>query len=664
MIRRREGFALVSVLLAMLVLVVLSAALVATTMNETVSSRAVMSRSSGFYAAEAGLNIRGELVRATFQGFQRPAGSNPTGTSPCSSGNQGSGDFRCMEFDFNNRTVMTYVSEDPRNNDPDDSDRMITIPPGERFAGLNAIQYRYHVISEASPSYQDAPEAMLEMVFRTRLVPLFQFAAFYDKDLEILPGQNMTLSGPVHVNGDLYLNGLLEVLGEISVARRDGGGGGELWRGRKDANACDGNVRVDDADGNTNPNPEITCPRGPKDQDELNTWNGRIEVDLDALHVPPRAAFEPGGEYWRAADLVVALDVRSADPTEWRLIVPDRTFTGGHAGITVNEVLTQILNESAACAAGFLPDQRTYDALPEAHPGSAGSPDFPELSDTGTRAVEWSNSFRDRRENQGNAGARNARRVLVEVNVRELMNCLHREPDLFNDGPSSERRLDDTSSGGLVWYFTVLGPHSDDPSSGYGVRLRDGAVLGADPVQPAPWDVNPPPPEIMGLTVISDQSVLIQGDYNLDANWRPAAVMADAVHLLSNGHAATWEDHWSARQQATPTTFNSAFLSGTQTTGNAEGGGGRGGAYNGGLENYPTMHETWGGGVTLRYRGSFVSLDRPLRSNGPWNHGGHYTAPQRDWGYDNRFNDVANLPPLAPRFVYLLQERFVREYSR
>ena len=662
--RRQEGFALVSVLLALLVLVALSAALVATTMNEIISSRAVMARSSGFYAAEAGLNIRGELVRATFQGFQRPAGGSPGETDPCSTGNLGSGDFRCMDFAFNSRTVSTYVQEDPRNNDPDDGDRMITIPPGERFAGLNAIQYRYHVISEATPPYQDSPEAMLEMVFRTRLVPLFQFAAFYDKDLEILPGQPMTLSGPVHVNGDLYMNGVLEVLGEISVARREGGGGGELWRGRKDANACDGLVQVDDADVATDPNPAITCPRGAKDQDYLNTWNGRIEVDLDALHVPPRATFEPGGEYWRAADLVVALDIRSADASEWRLMVPNRVFTGGRDGITANEALTQILNESPACAALLPPDQRPYAALHDAHPGSSGGMHFPELSPTESRAVEWSNSFRDRRESQGNAGARNARRVLVEVDVRELMNCLHREPDLFNDGPSSERRLDDTSSGGLVWYLTVLGPDSNDPSSGYGVRLRNGAILGASPFQPAPWDAAPPPPDILGLTVISDQSVFIQGDYNLDADWRPAAVMADAVHILSNNHASVWEWHWNARQQATPTVVNSAFLSGTQTTGNQEGAGGRGGAYNGGLENYPTLHETWGGGVTLRYRGSFVSLDRPLRSSGPWNHGGHSTAPQRDWGYDSRFNDVANLPPLAPRFVYLLQERFVREYFR
>jgi len=34
-------------------------------------------------------------------------------------------------------------------------------------------------------------------------VPLFQFAAFYNMDMEVWPGANLTLAGPVHVNGEL-----------------------------------------------------------------------------------------------------------------------------------------------------------------------------------------------------------------------------------------------------------------------------------------------------------------------------------------------------------------------------------------------------------------------------------------------------------------------------
>jgi len=41
-----------------------------------------------------------------------------------------------------------------------------------------------------------------------------------------------------------------------------------------------------------------------------------------------------------------------------------------------------------------------------------------------------------------------------------------------------------------------------------------------------------------------------------------------------------------------------------------------------------------------------------------------YTAPNRDWDYDARFNQAQSLPPLSPRFVYLVQERFIRDFER
>ena len=37
--------------------------------------------------------------------------------------------------------------------------------------------------------------------------------------------------------------------------------------------------------------------------------------------------------------------------------------------------------------------------------------------------------------------------------------------------------------------------------------------------------------------------------------------------------------------------------------------------------------------------------------------------PARNWDYDRSFNDPKNLPPLAPKFVYLKQENFVRQYG-
>jgi type II secretory pathway pseudopilin PulG len=656
---KQHGFALITVLIVLAVLMVLLTAHFLTTSIELATTRATTDSVTGFYAAEAGLNVRGELIRAVFQGYNRPAGTSPAAADPCQVGNLGSGNFACQNFSINNRTVVTYVVEDPRNNDPNDSARMLTIPPGERFAGLNAIQYRYSVFSKAIPPNDDRPEAILEMVFRSRLVPLFQFAAFYNKDLEILPGPDMTLNGRVHTNGDLYLGSgaTLSITGEITVSERPGGTGGTLFRGRKNNTDCTGTVRVDDGNPAT-PDPAIRCIGGRRavPQSELDAWNGRIETGLETLTVPPQETFDIAGFYWQEADLRVALDLR-AGLANARVIVPNREVVGGV--VTQNVALTNTLN---SCLAATQPAQRYYSIL-SSHPGLVGT--LPALDATAVRAVEFSNSLRNHRQNSA-ANQRTSHTLMLEVDTRALLNCLHdNRAVLFNDGPSEQRGLNDTSGGGLVWYFTVLGPHANDTASGYGVRLRNSSQLSAT-VSGAP--------AINGLTVVSDQAIYLQGDFNLDGpqggHWRPAAVMADTVHILSNNWSAAAEGwagggSWGGNRRASETTVNAAFLAATNSTGGQEGTGGQGGAYSGGLENYPWFHENWNG-IPFNYRGSFVSLERPRRWGAQWIGTGspRYDAPIRNWGYDTRFNNVANLPPLSPRFVYLIQERFVRDFSR
>ena len=442
-------------------------------------------------------------------------------------------------------------------------------------------------------------------------------------------------------------NSTLSIGGAISVSRHEDGTGGGLWRGRKDSNNCGGTVRVDDADGATNPEPAIPCPRRNVPQAELAAWNGRIDTGLDPVTVPPPEEFNPGGLYWNEADLVVALDLRNG-LNNAEVIVPNRGFGAGLASITENVGLTAIINNPAECVA-LAP--RSHDV--RAHPVLGALSPLP----GNARAVEWSNSFRDRRENRNNPNARNGYRLMLEVDVQALMDCVNDNPALLGDGPSVEGDLSDTSSGGLVWYFTVLGPFSDDVSSGYGVRLRNGGFLGS---------TDAGAPDINGLSVISDQAAWIQGDYNLNGagnvNWRAASFMSDAVNILSNNFVNQWQNHDGGVTGAWNTTVHAAFMSGTRTTGGVNGVAGQGGAYNGGLENFPIFHEHWGGD-RLTYLGTFVSLEEPEHSNGPWG-GWYYSPPQRDWGYDVRFNDATNLPPLSPRFVYLIQERFVRDFTR
>jgi hypothetical protein len=131
--------------------------------------------------------------------------------------------------------------------------------------------------------------------------------------------------------------------------------------------------------------------------------------------------------------------------------------------------------------------------------------------------------------------------------------------------------------------------------------------------------------------------------------------------VLSNNWSDSNDELALSQRIASSTTVYAAFLAGTDSTGDCDGCAGFPGQYNGGLENYPRFHEKWGG-KTLTYRGSFVSLDRPRHVDGLWENQS-YQPPIRDWGYDTDFDDAANLPPLSPRFVYLRQMLFQREFE-
>jgi hypothetical protein len=595
-----RGFALVTVMMLAALVAALVAAHFVLTRIDLSTTRSSMSATRGFYAAEAGLNIRAEQIRDTFLGYGLPAGEPPAelpGTLPCRGGSLGSGDFECKSYAFRDREVLTFVDDDLDDDGAPDPATTITIPPDEPYQGLSAQEYTYGVSSVAVGD-RGRPEAILDMHFKSRLVPLFQFAVFYNKDLEILPGPPMTLAGPVHANGNLFLQsdagGSLAIDGQVTLS-------GRLFHGRKNDGSCNtGSVAVHDLSGPLS----VPACAGPEieelvtaDVDGTNPphrdWQGMIRIGVPAVDVPRPDALDPvpGRIFWDKADLRVLRDL--TDPLQ-----PVKVY--GPDG-TADAIRTLLLGLECGAAVGT------------------------------------SESFYNHRE-------ATAIRML-EVDLQALLDCVEDTP-LLMDG----KRLDDATQGGLVWYFGVDDGVNAAAPDAYGVRVRRGATL-----LPTSRATN-----VRGLTIVTNQAAYVQGDFNRDdgPDWRPAAFLADSINVLSNA----WDDASSSRRAA-DTTIRAAFLAGTDTTGGGaeqEGALDTGG-YNGGLENYPRLHEDWDE-VTLTYRGSFVSLNRPLRVRGPWS-AQVYVPPDRDWGYETRFNDPAKLPPLTPRFVYLRQALFVRSFE-
>ncbi|MGK7912557.1 MAG: hypothetical protein AB4050_13930 [Synechococcus sp.] len=753
---RDRGYAVLLAVSATIVITSLLAAYYTLTSIETSTSLASLNSGYGFDAAEAGLNIRAETVRQIFQGFNLPAGTQPdVNGDPCSVGNEGAGDFICQNLNFNNYDIESYLVRQSGN--PTDPPVSIQIPAGEEFAFLNAQEYRYSAFSEATRVGEDNPQAILQMVFRSRLIPLFQFAAFYENDLEILPGPAFDLRGRVHTNGDLYLNAgnRLTIDGEVTVA-------GDLYRGRKNNSSCGGNVSVTLAAASY----PVTCAsgrRGPISANtdaEVSASNGQIDVEIEALQLPPIQAFDPDpgnpdAEYWSQADLRIVLNIdapsglQKFDGTsvlvDGNFIRPEIRNTNG----SLDAIATTNLNACLAPQPGH-PNQNVL--LPPIYVGGANEGD-PVVDTTGNplrTRVYYSNETdpsdqeryqrgRDYRmvdlssDPAGAAGQvrlelnneplrdgdanymaantedlmypgqfRNVREnedmILMDVNVRQLFDCIDAQ-DLMTG-----TELSDDTEGGLVIHMTIADdPSSSNPMAGktpgtpnnLGIRLWNADTLD---VSDAYLAADPTTPELVGLTIVSDQAIYTVGNYNCrrrfvgetaantndgdvdgyedgcdpdpatgtlndDLNNRyPAALLADSMNVLSENWNIWLDDgryNYGRGPGATQNTIYSAFLAGTETTGVE---GSPGGSYGGGLENYPRFHEDWGG-IDNFYRGSLVSLGNPRFADGNWG-SQQYRPPTRDWNYELNFNSASGLPPLSPRFVVLRQELFVRNFDR
>ena len=635
--RKNQGFAIITALLLIVVLGAMAVTFFSLTKTELNTTTAVADSTKGFYAAEAGLNVRGAQIRSTFNGFQRPEGSPPTSENPCLDGDNGSGNFACDDsLIIQGRTVRTYAEErtcldtgtggNVANDGICDTDTatvggarlptVITIEQNDRFAGLNAQEYKYSTFSDAYNTRGEL-EARLEMVFRSRLVPLFQFAAFTDGDLELGNGPEMTLNGRVHSNENIYFapHNKLTIGGRITSA-------GKVMLGRKQGDdqrndsSCGGDVIVRTASGQDR---DISaggssCVAQEITQDNLTATGGTVRQDTAELDIPDVGVIDRDPDpdnaekavYWNKADIRIVLDLGQDPPQPQVRSVSDTNMVA----------LTQRLNNC--------PD-----------------------------AVGVSNSFHNRRENKNID--------MLDVNVEAFLNCLDDQPG-FPD-------LDDDTEGGLVVHLSVDGPDSDTINN-YGTRLTNGAEFHED---------------VVGLTVVSDQALYVQGDYNSE-NKKPASLLADSLNVLSNSWCDEFKNDTCAapeykkdrksnerdnrnvwERQAENTVINAAMMANMDETGSTDSQGNQK-AGNGGLHNFPRMHEDWspnGEKETLSIRGSFVSLGKPKHVEGAWSCCSRvYQPPVRDWDYDTDFNDATNLPPLSPRFVYLVQEVFMRDFEQ
>jgi Tfp pilus assembly protein PilX len=277
LLKSERGFATLIALLMVGMLTLLGIAALSTSDDEVNIAGNAYNEMRTFYAAEGGLEAAAAALQTEWDSTGVPPMLMPTETREI------------------NNCVVTYGTAD---NGPATQDVLST----GTLTGLHALVKSFTITSVAV-SQNDHGKMELSQTFQTALVPLFQFAVFYENDLEIAPGPAMTLAGRVHSNGNLWLQAATSLQMDSYVTSA-----GSIYHGRKGAGSvASGDVTVKDLSG-----ADVSMKDGADwlDADDshwydssVTRWQGMVqdsEHGQEALNIPLNAA--AGGDPHKLID--------------------------------------------------------------------------------------------------------------------------------------------------------------------------------------------------------------------------------------------------------------------------------------------------------------------------------------------------------------------------
>lgn len=444
----------------------------------------------------------------------------------------------------------------------------------------------------------------VEKIIDIEKTPIFQYAVFYNEDLEVLPGPNMTITGRVHSNHDIYIGSGGTLTLDSSYVRA----AGKFYRMRKnDGTASTGTVRMRVGSNmgsyrNMESVTQLSAPSAAGFDSQFMGYDRNGDGDytdaLDYENWTLRAISQWAGTVQSGEHGIRQVETPGVGNT--KMYVPTATGNGGDF----------TYDEGTGTYQAVAPGTGDYDKGYFYDEAGLSIVDGKVYAADGSEIAVWPDVT-------GDGIADNPISTKTFYDGRENKNVTTTVVDLDVLGKSGH-----WPANGLLYAARTDGTEAQ-PN---GIRLEKGGVL------------------FGGLTVVSPNPVYTKGDYNVgDATHpkKPAAVISDAFNVLSNN----WKDTKTpgTLPTATATAINAAFISGNYST--------TPGDYNGGFENLPRFHEKWDG-VTCKIRGSFVNIWDSELQTGQWVYGGdNYTAPTRDWNYDTDFNDFSKLPPYTPEVV-------------
>ncbi|MCG6533884.1 MAG: pilus assembly PilX N-terminal domain-containing protein [Syntrophales bacterium LBB04] len=452
------------------------------------------------------------------------------------------------------------------------------------YSGLTGFITTYQITSKANKTGTYA-SAQVAVTVRDELIPAFQFGVFYNDILELLPGANMTFSGysgmgRIHSNSDMYLGAYTGSTLSVNVPVTTAG---SLYNRRlDDGSVPGGTIRIQDASATYHNLTSTTDSSSATWRtDSQTTWLGNVKSGVNGI-----------------TPLNVPSATGSSNPID---IIGDST---GAADNMYHKAGLRIVVDAGGNVTAKDRNDNTVDISGVNNPVST-------------------TTFYDGRE------ARTMTATTIDITkLRSNTNALN----ALNTPPTIGGSLQDAN---ILYVSSSLA----NPA----VKLINGSTL---PI------LSGSSPSYNALTVASKNPVYIKGDYNTLGTtnntfasgtpvYNPAAIIADAVTVLSNN----WNDANASlaigSRTATATTVNAAIMAGNKNTSGTQ--------YSGGVENLIRFLENWTG-VNINYGGSLFCLWQSAQAIGNQpSTGSVYTAPTRNWIYNINMN---KLPPGTPRVRY------------
>ncbi|MFZ4695917.1 MAG: hypothetical protein ACOYMV_12400, partial [Verrucomicrobiia bacterium] len=551
----------------------------------------------------------------------------------------------------------------------------------------------------------------VQQEFYIDYVPIFQYAVFYNMDMEAFNGPNMVINGKVHVNGTFYFNpfGNLSINGNLTCSQ-------ELWYGLKKWNATAGqwqtgtptwnsgkgdfNVKnpisgtyVNARSGTGGSSTYYDSKIADWNIGSISRWNGGVknaDHGIGAI-TPPLpsdvlSSSNPNQPYAGMNNpyhvMIESPVVTTSDNVTWSVNTASDTSSKQKAKMAYAASL--VIHRSGT---------NVYFKVPlRDGSGNVTSYKTVKLLNQSQIVPNATATVRDQREYLMD----NNKITMTELYLEKLYAAVNAGDQLLGPGgtpinqDAAGNAIATPTFNGVVYFYDD--GYNGTASTGRrpGLRVDDKPASGASATKSAT--------QVDSFSLISENPVYVLGHFNSDGNLntgpegtgssggspaapskevslnpadgtnptgvKPAMIVADAVSFLSASWNRSQDDDnasistlWGNRTVSAATEVNVAVIAGASTsskTATLTSGDGT----TGGIHNYPRFMEAWAS-QNFKISGSMVSLFYSQQSKSYFVDSGgsprySYEAPTRYFAFDTEFLDPNKLPrgtPVVRRFA-------------